>query len=441
MPDVIDGPPGPPPLPEEEPEPKPEPAAEPRPAKGNGSSEEEFLPESLLLEDEDRVARLKREGKLKPVLAFNKVRPTPPPVLPKGLQRKAKAKAPKTDFEAGPSFMSRVLALPPIGWHAEGLIPGEGVTLFHGRPRAMKSLSLLRIAFDLASGRDLFGTPRFHVARPVRTLYLTEEDPDRLLGSRMELHRRGAGTATLPENLFFSVRQGLSLDNPDHRLTLRRALEHHGIEVAIFEPIRSLTSSAEGTSGDFKEVADWIRSVQAQTCCKTFVPAAHWRKPQQWERKGGDSQLADKVAGGALFSFSDCLVGCEKVDGNSAVLIPSHYKLGADPKPFVVTWTTEATTGTSGESLFGPSITPAIDEAESVEEVRGRQDRQIILDFICSHPWLTMHRIAESLHRRPGTTLEQIGHLLDRKVVVCVKHKRAKLYARHGEEFDASKLP
>ncbi len=310
---------------------------------------------------------------------------TPAPAVSKSLLA-AQLEAKVTPEDCA-GFAARVSLQPALTWYASQLVPSEGVFLFHGRPRSMKSLNLLGLAFDLAYGRPLWGAERFAVSRPIRVLYLTGEDPERLVLDRLERIQRGV-KLPFPPNLQLLVRRGISLDDTHDRTALLSMIEREGIEVAILEPMRSLTSAAESTATEFKPIGDWLRHLQHTTTCKTLGLGAHWRKPSK-AQAGGRSE---SLSGGSLFSFSDCLIAVQKVSWNESVCIPEDYKLGSDPPGFLLRWNTQAESGPSGEPLFGESISPEVVDFDAAT-ARG-VDAFRLLDWLKSNPWHTADEIA-----------------------------------------------
>lgn len=61
-------------------------------------------------------------------------------------------------------------------WLVEGLLPARSQTTWQGRPKVGKSHTLLQLAFDLASGKPVFG--HFPVPQPRRVLYVELEEAE-----------------------------------------------------------------------------------------------------------------------------------------------------------------------------------------------------------------------------------------------------------------------
>ncbi len=108
-------------------------------------------------------------------------------------------------------FLARMEQQPDLSWHVAGLIPDEGICLWHGQPRDFKSMTAQEVSLALASGRNAFCNSRFAVSKPVKVAYFTEEDSERLFAARM--HWLTAKNQKPKPNFFFPfIRKSLSFD-------------------------------------------------------------------------------------------------------------------------------------------------------------------------------------------------------------------------------------
>lgn len=375
------------------------------------------------------------------------VKPGSKTVATATLRTSAELLAAKVSPEPDCDFGARAAALPAISWLAADLVPSEGVFLFHGRPRSMKSLNLLALAIDLAYGRPAFSCPRFQVPAPVRVLYVTEEDSERLIYERRDKLLRGAAGGPLSgtNNLQYLIKRGISLDSDPDRSALLACIDRGGFQVVIFEPMRTLTTAAEGTAADFKPIADWMRHLQSATACKAIGMGAHWRKPSK-SQAGGRSE---SLSGGALFSFSDCLVSVQKVSWNESLMIPEDYKLSSDPPSFLIRWNTTAETSSSGRPLFGESISPEVVEVDSPEDAVRAKHVQTVVSWLADHPWQTAPEIATGCRfakhspSEPDSVYSLLSYLCTQGIVrqaskadakILGRSARAKLFALAGTE-------
>jgi hypothetical protein len=273
------------------------------------------------------------------------------------------AEAPE-ELEDLHAFMGRVSAQPALDWHVRDLIPEEGIALWHGQPRDMKSLCALETGLALAAGRDPFDLMRFHVKRAVRVVCVTEEDPERLFHFRAERMIRGKA-APEPGMFFQRIRRGVSFDDPAEQNKLIRWIQQTAAEFAILDPLRGFTGAADKGPADFKPAATFLRRIQNETLCRSLLIVHHDVKPLR-QAQGKTRSRSHDASGGGVFSVSECPVSFRKVAWNKTVAIPEDYKLGSDPKPFEVTFNTDAVYNAEGTPRFGSWV------RASAETVEGR---------------------------------------------------------------------
>jgi hypothetical protein len=305
-------------------------------------------------------------------------------------------------------FMQRIRDQPPLTWRVPGLIPDEGICLWHGQPRDFKTLTAQAVALALAAGYDAFGSERFHIARPVKVAYFTEEDPERLFGARM--HWLTQKNPEPGRGYFFPfVRKSLSFDVEEDRDFILRTLQECGAEVAIFDPVRSYTCFSDKGPAELRPVTVFLREIQNTTAAKTLVLVHHDTKPPT---KGEDERSrSQQASGGGIFSISDCPVSFTKLDWNCVGVRPEDYKLSGDPKPFEITFETDAREGEHGLQ-FGTWITPLAVTKNEQDILHGVAAKKI-LAFLGSSigAWHTTKEVNEGAHIRKdsaGAVLEKL---------------------------------
>ena len=236
-----------------------------------------------------------------------------------------------------------------------GLIPDEGVCLWHGQPRDFKTLCAQETALAMASGRTPFGNERFVVRRPVKCAYFTEEDSERLYATRMKWLMAGSD-APPPGTFFPFVRRGLAFDT-DQKAILA-FLSQCGAEVAFFDPLRSFTANADKGPADLAPVSKFIRRIQNETACQD-----RGDRPPRHETGGRSAE------GGCAVSVStgkrrrrllDLGLPCGTQEGRleQGGMYPEDYKVSGDPTPFEVTFETDEHTNESGAPCFGSWVRP-----------------------------------------------------------------------------------
>ena len=341
------------------------------------------------------------------------------------------------DFAA---FMSRVRGLPPARWLVEGLIPEEGITLWHGKPRSMKTLCAETLVLAGASGLSVFG--HFAVERPFRSLYITEEDSERETFRRFERLAAGMGANPLPGHLHVRVRKGFSLDSPADRRWLHSTVESLGTQHLVLEPVKSLTAFAEKTAAEFKPVMDQLRLIQSTTACASILLGHHNTKSP---RQGVDTRdPSEQASGSALFSASDCLVSFVKEDWNRTLCTPANYKLEGTPKPFSVTFTTEAQTSRLGAPMFGSWVRPVAE----MQDERPDERVAVVSNFLKANPWRTADEIGSGCGIDKADVPRLLAQLEAAKMIematgegakACGRSSKAKLYSLRGTPYQTAK--
>jgi RecA-family ATPase len=200
------------------------------------------------------------------------------------------------------------------------LVMPHTLTLVSGRPKAGKSLFLMQLAVDVASGRPVFG--EFETTRPGPVCYFALEEPSHILKWR-------AGRKGLLES---DIVQDLYTFNPEHgtRQTIdeRGGLEWIEAKVAGIEPrLIIIDTLREGWSrqwNDAREARDLISTLHAwavglpNDCAVILV--AHNSKSQFAEgadRVSGSNELVAACDGTMVIDHTKQLGNgdiCSKVD-------------------------------------------------------------------------------------------------------------------------------
>ena len=317
------------------------------------------------------------------------------------------------DFHA---FMERIESQPAQHWLVQGLVPDEGICLWHGQPRDFKSMSALHVALALTCGYDAFASPRFGVARAVKVAYFTEEDPERLFAARM--HWLTAKNPRPGRDSFFPfVRKSVNFDVEADRELILGAISQVQAQVVFFDPMRSFTGLSDKGPADLRPVAQFLRCIQNTTTAKTIVLVHHDTKPLAVVSEGQERSRSQQASGGGIFSLCDCPVSFKKVDWNRVAVFPEDYKLSGDPKPFEVTFATDARQGENGLQ-FGTWITPvAITKNE--EDIAAGVAAKKILTFLRSRrgEWFSTLEVNDGAHLRKDTAGGVLKKLLAEDVV------------------------
>jgi hypothetical protein len=241
----------------------------------------------------------------------------------------------KIGFEPADAFLARLDAQGDPGWVVGDLVPEDGIAVWHGRPRSMKSLAALEMSLAAAIAEPAFGCERFATSTgDGSVLYLTEEDGARLIAMRLRLMLAGRGLKTAPSRLRILSRPGWNLEQTSDQaavLTAIREVSPAPVLLTI-DPARGSMPALDKGPSDAASAIRFVRQLQRETSIRAVLILHHDIKPP---RDGKDERArAERASGGAVFSIADCPVNFERVDDRSCFPVPSTFKVGADPKPF-----------------------------------------------------------------------------------------------------------
>lgn len=327
------------------------------------------------------------------------------------------------------TFLSRMESQPELSWHIPGLIPDEGTCLWHGQPRDFKSMCAQEVALALAAGRPAFGIARFATRRPVKVAYFTEEDPQRLFAARMKW-LTVKNPLPAPEFFFPFIRKSLSFDVESDRAVMLAAIRTLGVEVVVFDPMRSYTGLSDKGPADLRPVALFLRQIQNETLAKTLLLVHHDTKPSTAQDGDGRSR-SQQASGGGIFSISDCPVSFTKLSWNQVAVFPEDYKLSGNPKPFEVTFETDVRDGDDGPR-FGSWVRPIAvtkDEQDIVDGAAGTK----ILNFLRATigAWHSTTEVNKGAKLRKDTAGPVLKQLLDEGLVLFCTGDEAREQGRN----------
>lgn len=188
------------------------------------------------------------------------------------------------DFESRPQ--------PTIDWIIPGLLTRQNTAFIMGPPKkAAKSWMMLAAAWDLAEAAPVWGITATKPARPMRTVYFTQEDTEDNIHSRIRAHLEGAkrkpndGLWVVPKNL------NIKLDTHTGRAIVERELDAvrekaGAIDLVMFDPMRRIHNGNENDSETIAEIWDVIDRVHKRYNCATII-SHHTVKPPR-EKEGWD---------------------------------------------------------------------------------------------------------------------------------------------------------
>jgi hypothetical protein len=284
-----------------------------------------------------------------------------------------------------------------------GLLPGDGMSLWHGQPRDGKSLASLELAMAITTATPAFGLEHLKVSEPAPVLYVTEEDPRHRVAERLQLLMAGRGIQAAPERLALSVGRGLSVDDPATRQRLIAAVRDGSYKLVILDPLRSLTTQCDKGPADLMPLAHFLRDLIRQTGCALLI-VHHDTKPQPGI---GDARRSPhRASGGGIFSIADAPVSVTRLKDGSVQVKPCSYKFGTDSEPFCFTIETDR-----GLRLVGRPLTAA----EAVDTVgAGNSEAELdeeVYALLVQEPGLSGSVVAVKLRKSKQRALDSIRRL------------------------------
>jgi hypothetical protein len=207
------------------------------------------------------------------------------------------------------------------------LLPAGVLSLWHGEPRARKSLAAFELALAAATGTAPFGLTRFAPPEAVPVLYVMEEDPRALTRTRLRalVHRRCGDT--LPDDtLKVIIRRGVNLDDPGCVAWLIEQLTTLGSQLLVLDAARRLSAQTDEGPAKVRELTGVLRLIVAKTGV-TIIIVHHDVKPPT---TGQDQRRrSQRASGGDWFAACECPVHVEKIGARVPRGLQVHRRPGA----------------------------------------------------------------------------------------------------------------
>lgn len=194
--------------------------------------------------------------------------------------------------------------LPPLKWLAHSVIVSGSVGWIAAPPKMKKSLVALHLCVAVAAGKPFLG--RFEVD-PGVALYISVEDPKRIVYPRAKALAKGLGVTDVPAGLRVACAHDFRLDRPECLEKLREELTKHPAKLVVFD-VFGLCHSQD--QNDSKAMAPLMADVRklARDLDTAVLIVGHFRKQQAGEGRGGGgggSRLSGSVA---LHGASECSI-------------------------------------------------------------------------------------------------------------------------------------
>jgi hypothetical protein len=229
---------------------------------------------------------------------------------------------------------------PPLAFIFPELLPRGVVSLWHGEPRARKTLAVFELGLAAATGTAPFGLARFAPAAPVPVLYIQEEDPRALTRPRLRAMVRARCGADVPTTMHVAVRRGVDLDDPVWVDRLIADCQRLRIRLLVLDAARRLSAKTDEGPGKVRELTKVLRLIVTGTGVSIVIVHHDVKPPTMGQDQRRRSQRA---SGGDWFAACECPVHVEKIGPRESLVFPEDFKFAADPAPF--TFTCETTTG------------------------------------------------------------------------------------------------
>jgi len=198
--------------------------------------------------------------------------------------------------------------IPEMKWCVKNLVPGDGVAVIAGRPKAGKSFFDLQLALAVASGRKFLN--RFETTE-TRVLYLALEDSVRRIKSRMEMVN-AQKEAQL--NLAFSF--GSFRFSPQGIGELERVIDKGKYGLVIIDPLFATRTGQKGSSKNAVQAdydhAKLIHDIAVKHQCG-ILATHHTKKPIKGDAAGVFDQIQDTTG---LQAAIDAMMVLEAVESS-----------------------------------------------------------------------------------------------------------------------------
>ncbi len=194
-------------------------------------------------------------------------------------------------------------------WVLPGLLKRGNTAFLIGPPkRACKSWLMLAMGWDLSEGKPVWGIKtasgqaQFTPSRPMRTVYLTQEDTEDDIHDRVECH---FDAGRLPNDKLWIIPKNMkiALDTDVGRAELQRELDwvatNSGpIDLVMFDPMRRLHHGDENDSQAIARMWEVLDRVHRKYQCATLI-SHHTVKPPRGEARGSFDPSDPFVARGS----------------------------------------------------------------------------------------------------------------------------------------------
>lgn len=186
--------------------------------------------------------------------------------------------------------------IPNIEWQVQGILPKSGISIFGGTAGSMKSWAGMQLALSCATGTDFLNQ---FSTKKCTALYIDEENGRVTTPFRFDKLVKGHKLEDGPlDNLYVSIFNNVTLDDPKGKLLLKNLIDKYKPEVVILDSMVRCISGDENKASDVKKVFETIKEHLDEGI--SFIILHHTTKKETNSMEGlrgsGDfSAFADSV--------------------------------------------------------------------------------------------------------------------------------------------------
>jgi len=142
-------------------------------------------------------------------------------------------------------------------WIEPGILPKGGKLLFGGHAKIGKSMVMLQLGADLATGETPFLCPHFKIPHPVKVLLVEKELATLGLQLRTKTAYTSRKVELLEKNFYYSSRDSrLRLDTVEGHKAFMEVIDEIRPDVLLLDPIGKMHTLDENSNSDISELFD-----------------------------------------------------------------------------------------------------------------------------------------------------------------------------------------
>ena len=212
----------------------------------------------------------------------------------------------------------------------ENLLPGDGITMIHGHPRAGKSLVALEMMLAVATGTPAFDSSRLAVNAPAPVLYVSGEDGRARVTERVRLFLAGRVGQPAYRNLLLSFADRKDFEREILFQRLKEIAPQQGLKLIVFDSLRSLSASVDQGPAELQPLADYLRMLQK--ACGVGIVVVHHDSKVPSSQQNGRRALPLRASGGGIFSIADNPIHVERIVGGRVPADPGCLQVQRGPR-------------------------------------------------------------------------------------------------------------